>query len=84
MPIGLLLVYCLLEHGFEDLVHNLNMVIFLSIIGGSILMFKLQQTRDILPYGILKCLVVVKYELARDIETSNDVVKENLHCDLML
>ena len=57
--VGLVFLYCPLEHDFEDLVGSLNLAISLRVISRGILVFKLQHGRKLYPNSVLKMRTVV-------------------------
>ena len=59
MPVGLVFFHHSLEHGFEDIVDSLNLVIFLMVISQGMLVFKFQHGGEICPKNILKMRTVV-------------------------
>ena len=54
VSVGLVFVQHSLEHGFEDLVDNLNLAISLRVISGGILVFKFQLGGELYPNNILE------------------------------
>ena len=59
VPVGLMVSYHPLEHGFDDFFDNFNLSISLRVVGRGVLVLKIQHGLNLGPNRILKMMTVV-------------------------